>query len=76
VLLASGLGLSPITQDLDLICISASPSPGIAAFNAALAWQFSLGNRKLVRLAGLDHKVSSVLFADDAVDGAPEVTVA
>ena len=53
VLLASGLGIPPMTLDLDVICISGVPIAGIAATVAASARQFLLGDGELVRLAGL-----------------------
>jgi hypothetical protein len=39
VLLASGLGIPPITLDLDVICISDVPVAGIAVIAAASARQ-------------------------------------
>ena len=48
VLLASGLGIPPMTLDLDVICISGVPIAGIAAIGAASARQFILRDRELV----------------------------
>ena len=48
VLLASGLGIPPMTLDLDVICISGVPIAGIAAIGAASARQFFLRNGELV----------------------------
>src|SRR5262245_15518608 len=65
-----------MTLDLDLICISGVPIAGIAAFSAESARQFLLGDGELVRLPGLHQKVASVVLANAAGDGAPEVAVA
>jgi hypothetical protein len=66
VLLASGLGIPPMTLDLDVICISSVPIAGIAAIGAASARQFFLGDRELVGLAGLDDEFAPVSLPDAA----------
>src|SRR5262249_28878762 len=70
--LASGLGLPPMTLDLDVICISGVPISGIAAIGAASARQFSLGDVELVGLAGLDDAAS---LSDATGNHAAEMTV-
>ena len=66
MLLASGLGIPPMTLDLDVICISGVPIAGIAAIGAASARQFILRDRELVRLAGLDDELAPVALSDAA----------
>ena len=63
VLLASGLGIPPMTLDLDVICILGVPIAGIAAIGAASARQFVLGDRELVALARLDHEFAPVALS-------------
>ena len=64
-----------MTLDLDVICISGVPIAGIAAIGAASARQFILGNRELVRLAGLDEEFAAVSLPDSARNRAPEMTM-
>jgi hypothetical protein len=75
VLLACGLGIPPITLDLDVICISGVPISGIAAIGSASVRQFFLGDVELMRLAGLDDEFAAVSFSDAAGNHAPEMTV-
>lgn len=71
-----GLGIPPMTLDLDAICISGVPITGIGAISAVSARQFFLGNREFVRLACLDDEFSAVSFADAARNRAAEMTMA
>ena len=64
-----------MTLDLDVICILSVPIAGIAAIGAASARQFFLGDRELVRLAGLDDEFAPVALPDAARNRAPEMTV-
>ena len=73
--LASGLGIPPMTLDLDVICISGVPISGIAAIGSASARQFFLGDVELMRLAGLDDEFAPVSLCDAAGNHAPEMTV-
>jgi hypothetical protein len=66
VLLVSGLGIPPMTLDLDVICISGVPIAGIAAIITASARQFILGDGELVGLARLDHEIASIALHDRA----------
>ena len=75
VLLASGLGIPPMTLDLNVICISGVPIAGIAAIGAASARQFFLGDGELVGLARPDHELAFAAVADLAGDGAIEKAV-
>ena len=64
--LASGLGIPPMTLDLDVMCISGVPIAGIVAIGAASTRQFNLRDRELVRLAGLDDELAPVALSDAA----------
>ena len=64
-----------MTLDLDVICISGVPIAGIAAFIAASARQFFLGDSELVRLAGADYELALAAVSDLAGDGAIEKAV-
>src|SRR5262249_1806844 len=66
--LASGLGIPPMTLDLDVICISGVPISGIAAIGAASARQFFLGDVELVGLAGADHEMALAAVSNLAGD--------
>jgi hypothetical protein len=70
MLLASGLGIAPMTLDLDVICISGVPMAGIAAFNASSGRQLILGNDEFVGLAGADHELAFPATDNFADDGA------
>jgi hypothetical protein len=73
VLLASDLGIPPMTLDPDVICILGVPIAGIAAIGAASARQFFLGDRELVRLPGLDNEFAPVSLPDVTRNCATEV---
>src|SRR4030095_5303162 len=75
VLLASGLGIPPITLDLDVICISGVPISGIVAIGSASVRQFFLGDVELVGLAGLDDEFAAVFLTDAAGNRATEMAV-
>ena len=64
-----------MTLDLDVICISGVPIAGIAAISAASARQFFLGDRELVRFAGLDDEFAPVPLSDAARNRATEMTM-
>ena len=55
-----------MTLDPDVICISGVPIAGIAANGAASAWNFLIGDRKLVRLSTADHELALAMVADFA----------
>jgi hypothetical protein len=63
-----------MTLDLALICICSVPIAGIAV-RQRLMRDFLLGDRKLVTLPCLDDEVAPVALADNARDGAAEMTV-
>ena len=66
MLLASGLGIPPMTLDLDVICISGVPIAGIASYQRRSARQFVLGDGELCGLARLDHEFAPVSLPDPA----------
>ena len=74
VLLASGLGIPPMTLDPKGFASSASPSQGSPVM--ASARHFVLRDRELVTLARLDHEFAPVVLAYLAGDGAAEIPVA
>ena len=64
-----------MTVDLGVICILGVPIAGIAAFSAASARQFFLGDGKLARLAGLDDQFAPVSLPYAARNCTPEVSM-
>jgi hypothetical protein len=57
VLLASGLGIPPMTLDLDVICITGVPIPGIAAATALS--QRGSSSSGIVNLCDLPARITS-----------------
>lgn len=66
--LVSGLGIPPITLDLDGD-LSRRPHPRDRRSQAALARHFLLGDSELMALAGPDHELAFSAVADLATDG-------